>query len=322
MNTDDVDVLGVPPEESSPPVVPTHVVVAQSRGWAWVRPVDPETGQPQGSGGGLDAPRFQLRPGVHCVVGDRVRVEDAYVTGVADRALCLKRAVRDGEQILAANVDRVVVVLAVNKGLLREGFLMRSVVACTLLRLDLLAVLNKMDLDAHGEGQERLTLWQNLGIRCLGTSTVTSQGMEILARELASGTTALLGQSGVGKSTLLNLLRPGTNRRTAHLDREGRGRHTTTLAEGIVAAGSMIVDLPGVRELGLAGATPDSVLTAFPDIAEALEQCRFPTCGHVDDEGCGVQAAMDAGRLSPRRVALWQRIRDSVAMGLEGGGRY
>ncbi|MEW5854248.1 MAG: ribosome small subunit-dependent GTPase A [Myxococcota bacterium] len=313
------DPTAEPAQEVAPDVVPTHVVVAQSRGFGWVRPMDPHTRMPL-----PDPPAsrmLRLRPGVHVVVGDRVRVEDDLVVGVAPRANTLKRAHRTGEKLLAAHVDRMVTVLAVGRAL-REGFLMRTLVASTLQGVPPLVVVNKLDLDDDGEAAARVEGWRRtLGLRCITTSVVRGDGLGDLAEALSHGTSVLLGHSGVGKSSLINALRPGAQRRTGELDWQGKGKHVTTMAEAIVAPGSMLIDLPGVREFGLFDATPDEVLVAFPDVAAAMTRCRFPTCQHQGDEGCAVEEEMEAGRLDPQRVALCERMRTSVALGTEGGGR-
>jgi ribosome biogenesis GTPase len=224
-------------------------------------------------------------------------------------------------QLLAAHVDRVVLVLAHGKAL-REGFLMRGLVACSLQHLPPLVVVNKLDLDEDGETAEHLAAWRKLGIRCLGTSTVSGEGIAELTEILGKGSSAMLGHSGVGKSTLINTIRPGTTRKTGGLDWQGKGRHVTTMAEAIVQQGSMLLDLPGIRELGLWGASTEEVLNAFPDVKEAMAGCHFANCAHDEDAvGCAVWEAVEQDKLDGARVLLCLRMQMSVAMGTEGGGR-
>lgn len=264
--------------------------------------------------------RLQLRPGVYCVVGDRVLVAEGYVQAVGERTGILQRAVGPKNQLMATNLDRLILVMAVGRAL-RDGFLMRGMVACALQKIEPVVVINKVDLDEHGDAEETAATWRKLGVRVLLTSAVTGAGMEALKELTQSGVSAMMGFSGVGKSTLINALRPGSNRRTGTLDWQGKGRHITTQAEALVAPGSMLVDLPGVREFGLAGASLESLMVAFPDIQEAMGHCKWPDCTHHEEEGCGIMDAVEAETLDPLRVELWLRMRDSINMGTEGGGR-
>ena len=296
----------------------THVVVSTSRGFAWVRARDVVTGlaDPQSP-----VVRCQNRPGVHCVVGDRVEVENGYVVGVGARSNTLSRAVGPKRQLLAAHVDRVVLVLAHGKAL-REGFLMRGLIACTLQHLRPLVVVNKLDLDDGGKTETQLSAWRALGIACVGTSAVTGQGVAEFTEAVAKGSSALLGHSGVGKSTLINAIRTGALRKTGGVDWQGKGRHITTMAEAIVQPGSMLLDLPGIRELGLWGASTEEVLNAFPDVKTAAAGCQYTNCSHGEDAlGCAVWAAVGQGTVDRGRVTLCLRMQHSVAMGTEGGGR-
>jgi ribosome biogenesis GTPase len=298
---------------------PTHVVVGHSRGYAWVRPMTAAHLPDFHS----ETVRYQCRGNVRCVVGDRIALDaENMVCGVAPRVRTLRRAVGPKVKVLCANVDQMVLVMAVGKQL-REGFLMRGLVACALQSIPALVVLNKVDLDDGGLAQEEAALWRTRGVQVVCTSAESGLGLEELEKRLANGVHALMGHSGVGKSTLINRLRPGANRRTGGLDWQGKGKHITTMAEAILMPDSMLIDLPGIRELGLFNATEDSVLEAFPDVREAMTHCRFQSCKHADDsEGCGVTAAMDNGHLDPLRVDLCFRMQQSVAAGTEGGGRY
>ncbi len=306
-------------DQAPPPLkAATHLVVAYSRGFAWVHPLDLQHGL-----GDAAAPRVrcQCRPGVHAVVGDRVEVMDGYVTGIETRTRMLARAVGPKRQLLAANVDRVLMVVAAGRGL-REGFVMRGLVACAVQGLTPVVVINKVDQDQDGGVEEAAVGWERLGVKVLRTSAVTGAGMDALRALVANGASVMLGHSGVGKSTLINLLRPDSNRRTGGLDWQGKGRHVTTMAEAILTPGSALIDLPGIRELGLWNAGPDAVLAAFPDVAAAMVHCRFKDCTHGEDaQGCGVQQAMDEEKLDPERVLLCLRMQESVAQGTEGGGR-
>jgi ribosome biogenesis GTPase / thiamine phosphate phosphatase len=152
------------------------------------------------------------------------------------------------------------------------------------------------------------------GVQVLALSCYTGEGVDEIAAMLAPGRTAvLLGSSGVGKSTLVNRLAGRDLLATGEIRDDGRGRHTTTTRQLVVLAdGGMVIDTPGLRELGLwtgeAGAA-----AAFADVESLAADCRFDDCQHRTEPGCAVLAALDDGRLPPGRFTAWQKLQRELA---------
>jgi len=213
---------------------------------------------------------------------------------------------RTEEQLVAANIDVVFPVFAVNGGRnLTPGGVERYMTLAWDSGARPVLLLNKADLCTPDEREQALILAETSapGAEVILVSAATGEGLERLAGFLKAGTTmAFIGPSGVGKSTLLNALAGATLQRT-NAQREGdlRGRHTTTHREMFrLESGVLVVDSPGMRELQL-WADGDSLEEAFSDIAVLAEDCRYRDCTHQGEPGCAVQAALAAGELDLRR---------------------
>jgi ribosome biogenesis GTPase len=153
-----------------------------------------------------------------------------------------------------------------------------------------------------------------LGYACVETSIVTGQGLDELRAALQGHISVLSGQSGVGKSSLINALQPGLELKIASVSAETeKGRHTTSLAELLpLDFGGYVVDTPGIRAFDLWSVNPGELEALFIDIAPYVPQCRFNNCLHRDEEGCAVTAAVDAGRISPRRYLSYVKMLEEV----------
>lgn len=294
-----------------PAVEQGALVLRSSRGHAWLEDANDPSGERH-----VHLPRW-----AQVVPGDLVAADPAgRIVGQVPRRSVLRRmAGIKGEQDLAANVDRVAIVVGPGL-LLREGFLARALCACAADRIPALIVFQKVDLDTEHAMAARAGLYASLGFDVAGTSAKTGEGVSALKKTLAGSTTVLLGQSGVGKSTLVNTMY-GLDLRTGEVDAWGRGRHTTTLARAIRTRDGILIDLPGVRELGLTELDAPVIETAFPDIAAAGRACRYPGCRHLDDEGCALDDAVERGAVDPARLEAWRHVISSWESGIEGGGR-
>ncbi|HEY8370402.1 MAG TPA: ribosome small subunit-dependent GTPase A [Thermodesulfobacteriota bacterium] len=250
------------------------------------------------------------------VVGDRVEVREhsdrLEAVRVLPRQSVLRRREEDGERVLAANVDRLVIVTAVGVQF-RPGLVDRLLVAAEVDGIVPIIVLNKMDLPEADATVAEAARYERIGYRLRPTSVVTGQGIDALAADLHGHVSALVGHSGVGKSSLLNTLAPGAARAVAAVNPvTGKGRHTTSVAEGYPFDGGILIDLPGVREFGLAGVTPRRLTEAMPDLRAVAEGCRFADCLHRVEPGCAVREAVHSGAVDPARYRSYLRMLETL----------
>ncbi len=256
------------------------------------------------------------------VVGDRVRLVGdtggtegtlARIVEVEDRATVLRRTADDTdpvERVIVANADQLVVVTALADPEPRPRLIDRALVAAYDAGLDPLLCLTKPDL---ADPEKLLVTYRPLGVPYV----VERRGHDpaALRARLAGRTSVLVGHSGVGKSTLVNALVPGTDRAIGHVNEvTGRGRHTSTsaLMLRLPALDSKdpgwIVDTPGIRSFGLAHVDPAHLIDAFPDLAEATGDCPRG-CTHAESEPeCGLDEAASAGTVDPDRVRSFRRL--------------
>ncbi len=233
---------------------------------------------------------------------------DAALTSIAPRRTELRRrdpSVALGAQVLAANIDIVFVVEPLDRPI-NQRRIERALVLAHDSRADPVVVLTKADAAID---DDPLPLVQAVagGVSVFITSAESGAGLDELDRFLDPGSTVtLFGQSGVGKSTLVNHLAGGDLQEIGDVRaRDRRGRHTTVTRDLIVLpTGAILVDTPGVRELGLWEAE-DGLDRAFPEITELTTQCRFANCGHRDEPGCAVRAGVEDGTVPERRLASW-----------------
>jgi ribosome biogenesis GTPase / thiamine phosphate phosphatase len=252
------------------------------------------------------------------VVGDRVRIVGdvsgdegtlARIVEVCERSTVLRRTADDDdpvERVVVANADQLVVVVALADPEPRTGLVDRALAAAYDAGIDPLLCLTKADLADPGP---LLETYAPLDV----PSVVTSRGadLEPVLRLLRGRTSVMLGHSGVGKSTLVNALVPGTDRATGSVnDVTGRGRHTSTsaLMLRLPDDDGWIVDTPGIRSFGLAHVHPATLIGAFPDLAEASEECPRGCTHAAEEPECGLDEAVAAGRLDPARVESYRRL--------------
>jgi ribosome biogenesis GTPase len=219
-------------------------------------------------------------------------------------------------QAIAANVDLVACITSPKYPPFRPRFVDRVAVLAEAAHVPFLIVLNKVDLGLEEDSEDRLAVYQELGYEVLTTSAETGEGLEELLDLLHGKTTVFIGQSGVGKSSLLNALEPGLLRRTGEVsEKHNRGKHTTTMAVllGLSDGVTWIADTPGFRRLALRGIKPDSLVAYFPELARLAPQCDFGlSCTHVDEKGCKVLVALESGELHVDRYESYLRIRSEL----------
>lgn len=211
---------------------------------------------------------------------------------------------------VAANLDRVAVVIAPDPEP-NWSLVDRCLAAIERLPARGMVVLNKRDLLQDGPPPAPLSEYRDLGYAVLAVSTVEATGLEALRSALAQGTGILVGQSGVGKSSLVKALLPDLEIRIGALSAMGGegGRHTTTNATLYrLDSGGDLIDSPGVRDFTPPPASAREVLAGFVELRELASGCRFHDCTHTVEPGCAVRAALDQGRVSPRRYASYRAL--------------
>ena len=245
-------------------------------------------------------------------VGDRVEIGDgspAFITEVHDRRnYIIRKASNLSKQshILAANVDQVLLLVTVAHPETSTTFVDRFLATAEAYRIPVVIVFNKTDL--YDEAETRLMhdlmrLYSDLDYQCLSISALSSSDVSPLRRQLQDKTTLLSGNSGVGKSTLLNTLIPGLDTRTAEISlAHDTGTHTTTFSEMFrLPDGGCIIDTPGIKGFGTFDITPGEVSHYFREIFRIGADCRFTDCTHTHEPHCAVREALDDGRIAPSR---------------------
>jgi ribosome biogenesis GTPase / thiamine phosphate phosphatase len=264
-------------------------------------------------------------------VGDRVRfVETSRGAGqilevlprrncLARRAAASRRGAYAGEQLLAVNLDQVVLVFAAAKPAPHWRLLDRYLVAAEAAGLPALICITKLDL-VHGEAHtieaglsEKVMEYRRIGYPVLLVSAYTGAHLAELKQALQGRTSLVLGKSGVGKTSLLNALQPGLGLRVAEVSRKtGKGRHTTTYLEMFpFDFGGALIDTPGTREFGLWDIESDELAYFFPEMRPFIGHCKFGLdCQHDEEPGCAVRRAVVAGMISPARYQSYMLLRE------------
>ncbi len=257
------------------------------------------------------------------VVGDRVGYlaegEPPFVlTEVEPRRTRLVRGRRGSEEhVICANVDLGVIVASAAEPPFKPRLVDRVLMAMQQGDLAPVLILNKVDLVEPAEVATMLAPYRALGFPCVPVSAETGEGMDELHEVLRDKMSVFSGQSGVGKSSILNRLGPDLDLATQDVyGRIGKGRHTTTATTLYrFPFGGRVVDTPGVRSFALFEPTADALHAFFPEIFETIEGCRFSDCRHRGDGGCAIPAAVEAGKISPDRLDSFLTLLEEARAG-------
>ncbi len=251
-------------------------------------------------------------------VGDRVTItspstggqEGAWITEIEDRRnYIIRKSINLSKQshILAANVDQALLVVTVVKPETSTTFIDRFLASAEAYRIPVILVFNKTDLLSEEElhyQQMMINLYETIGYECRAISALDGDGVEALREKLEGKITLLSGNSGVGKSTLINRLVPDANQRVADISEAHQtGMHTTTFSEMIPLnsqlstlnsqLNSWLIDTPGIKGFGTFDMEKEELTSYFKEIFEFSKQCRFSDCTHTHEPGCAVRKALD-----------------------------
>lgn len=248
-------------------------------------------------------------------VGDWVDIsrqgERAVIERLHERRNLLYRSDEMRTKQFAANIDQLLIVLA-SEPMFSEDLTGRALVAADSAGVTPFIILNKADLPSVTLARHRLKSLSDLGVPIIEINALDiEQVNERLAGLLKDKTSLLLGQSGMGKSTILNALVPEAKAHTQqHSEALGTGRHTTTSTRlyHLPEIKAKLIDSPGFQAFGLAHLKSEDIVHGFREFHEAIQHCRFYNCTHRHEPGCGVVAALDNGMIHPDRYAFYQRL--------------
>jgi len=253
-------------------------------------------------------------------VGDRVWVRPAsqgegVIERVEPRHGLLTRASRGREHVIVANVDQVVVVASLAQPALKPHLIDRYLVSAEHGGLKAIVCLNKADLVNLADYQWLIGLYQQLGIPAFAASVRSGLGIDRLREHLRDKQTVFSGQSGVGKTSLLNAVQPGLELLVREVsEATQKGRHTTTTAELVpLEFGGWVVDTPGIRQFALWDIAPEELDGAFVEMRAFVPRCRFPGCSHMHEADCAVRLAVHWRQIAMQRYETFVELRTDMA---------
>ncbi len=292
--------------------------------------------------------RSPIAVGDRVWISDQARLHGGRRIGVIERveprrSVLARKEFRGRGHVLVANADQLIIIASVRQPAIKPHLIDRYLVAAARGDMRPLVCFQKWDLladadsarpgggaveppdeaepDAEGDDdvefitteewiEELLAEYEALGYRCLRLSAATGLGMETLREALRGHVSVFSGQSGVGKSSLINALQPGLKLTVGDVSRDNeKGRHTTTRARLLpLESGGFVVDTPGIRQFDLWSVPPGELEACFVEFLPLIARCRFKDCHHCDEEGCAVREAMYAGALSERRYASYRKM--------------
>lgn len=253
------------------------------------------------------------------VVGDIVIFEQSgnetvSISNILPRKSVLTRGDSRGKaetKPIAANVDQVVIVMATLPRF-SDYLLDRYLIACQLVGIASVIVLNKMDLltaDELKNIDDELQTYQSIGFPVIESSAICPQGLDKLKMYLTNKQSVLVGPSGVGKSSIIAAISPEASLKIGEVSHKGIGKHTTTATRLYhIPEGGSLIDSPGVREFGLWKVTEEEIHRGFPEFKNSAGRCKFRDCKHLKEPGCFVKQQIEEGEISQKRWESYQLL--------------
>lgn len=248
--------------------------------------------------------------------GDNVTLKltdkhEGVIESTLPRKTLLYRSNAFKSKMLAANVTQIIIVLATQPSFY-EALLNRCLIAAEAAEIKALIVLNKCDLADNDDAKQKLSLYTGLGYQVLALSA--TEDISALRPYLQGEASILVGQSGMGKSTIINALLPDADVRTREVSLVlDSGKHTTTAAHLYhLDAHSQLIDSPGLQEFGLHHLSTDELEHAFIEFRPYLGKCRFNNCKHLQEPDCTIKEAMATNKVTPERLAIYQMLRTEI----------
>lgn len=255
------------------------------------------------------------------VAGDRVRLRaessnDGMIERIEPRTGLISRTSRGQQHVLVANVDYLLIVVSAAEPSLKPTLIDRFLLTAQQCDIQPIIVINKVDLIDLATIQPLLGAYATMGYRVLATSAETGTNIDYLRHLIRGKQTALAGQSGVGKSSLLNAIEPGLGLAVAKVSRDNqKGRHTTTAAQLIpLESGGAVFDTPGIRQFQLWDISAEEVAGLMPDFRPYVSACRYPNCLHLQEDDCAVKDAVADARIDARRYDAYCHLLEDDLM--------
>ena len=240
-----------------------------------------------------------------------------FITEIEDRRnYIIRKSINLSKQshIIAANVDQALLVVTVVSPQTSTTFIDRFLASAEAYRVPVILIFNKTDLldsDMRHYQEAMVSLYQTIGYDCYQISAETGEGVDCLPPLLANKVTLLSGNSGVGKSTIINQLVPDANLRTGEIsDAHNTGQHTTTFSEMIPMGGGWVIDTPGIKGFGSFDMEPEELTSYFKEIFRFSKDCRFSNCTHTHEPGCAVLKALENHYIAQSRYQSYLSMLD------------
>ena len=254
--------------------------------------------------------RVLIRPAAEDRQHSRRLLDEAMIERVEPRSGAIARTSKQRKHVIVANVDQVLIVASAEQPALKPNLIDRMILTAEQSGVRPIVCVNKIDLIDPADVQPLAGVYAQMGYKVLLLSAETGYGLEEFRRVLTNQSSVVAGQSGVGKSSLLNAVDPQIQLRVAEIGNAQKGKHTTTTAELIqLSFGGYVVDTPGMRQFMLWDIIPEEVFGLFRDLRPYESLCYFPDCTHSHEEDCAVKIAVGEGRLDLRRYESYLAIR-------------